>query len=539
MNFWLLLGERRNQMLRPRTAFALSSIRGVALMVLLLVLFGPGAIPQAQGEMTNHAASAALRSQWPDNPAHQRLIAEAEKSVETAAARAANDRFRPAYHLLPAGRFINDPNGCVQFEGAYHMFYQHLPFWGEKDGSPAPGWGHAVSRDLVHWQRWTIALMPLPGTYDAQAVASGACVIDDGFPTIVYTSVPPQAQSLARSFDGMRTWRRFAGNPVIPKPPPIPGLEDGFRDPFVWREGGRWRMLAGSGIRGQGGTVLLYESADLLSWNFIGPLCTGMGADCFQWECPNFFPLGDRWVLVVSPLLHSIPSLRGPVQYAVGRYDGRRFEPGEWRPLDLGGPSIFYAPNSLQDDRGRRILWGWIMGGGEPGSPWNGLLTMPRQLELGADLRLRVWPVENVDTLRGASLADLEARELKAGEPLEVCHGTQLDVLIELTGADAGRLRVDLLRSASGDQTTTVSFDLGTGELRCGDKTGLVPRQGNAACRLRLLIDRSVVEVYADQREVMSLRAYPPAGADGLRLTAENSAVRLARVRAWRMNSIW
>jgi beta-fructofuranosidase len=337
----------------------------------------------------------------------------------------------------------------------------------------------------------------------------------------------------------MRTWRRFAGNPVIPKPPPIPGLADGFRDPFVWREGGGWRMLVGSGIQGQGGTVLLYESADLLSWTFLGPLCTGMGTDCFQWECPNFFPLGDRWVLVVSPLLHSIPSLRGPVQYAVGRYDGRRFEPGEWRPLDLGGPSVFYAPNSLHDDQGRRILWGWIMGGGEPGAPWNGLMTLPRQLELGADLRLRVWPVETVASLRAASLADLQSRELKSGEILEVCQGTQLDVVIELGRADVGRLRVDLFCSAAGDHATAVSFDLASGELRCGDKAGLVPRTRDAPRTLRLLVDRSVVEVYADRREVMSLRTYPPPGADGLRLTAEQSPVSLTRVRAWQMSSIW
>jgi sucrose-6-phosphate hydrolase SacC (GH32 family) len=92
------------------------------------------------------------------------LLREANASVARAAVRAAHDRFRPAFHFLPAGRFMNDPNGCVQFQGAYHVFFQHLPFWGEKDAASQPGWGHAVTRDLVHWQHWPIALMPMPGT---------------------------------------------------------------------------------------------------------------------------------------------------------------------------------------------------------------------------------------------------------------------------------------------------------------------------------------------------------------------------------------
>ncbi len=495
--------------------------------------------PAACGADRDDKGTTIVQSEWPESVAHERALVRAESSVAKVAARVAKDRFRPGFHFLPPGRFLNDPDGCVQFRGAYHVFYQHLPFWGEPNASTAPGWGHAVSRDLVHWQHWPIALMPVPGTYDARAVASGCCVIADGLPTIVYTSVPPQAQSLARSFDGMRTWRRFARNPVIPKPPAIPGLEDGFRDPFVWRHGRQWRMLVGSGIRGQGGTVLQYESTDLVTWRFLGSLCTSMGADCFQWECPNFFRLGDRWVLIVSPLFRSISGLRGPVQYTVGTYDGRRFKHGKWHPVDLGGPAVFYAPNSLRDDRGRRILWGWIRGGGESGAPWNGMLTLPRLLELGSDLRLRVRAVRNVDTLRGELLADFGQRELEAGESLDVCRGSLLDVVVEFPLRGSGRLSFDVLCSAEGGHATTVSLDLASGELRHGDNVGVLARDGGDICTVRLLVDRSVVEVYADRREVMTLRAFPPIGADRVRLAAERTPVRLTRVRAWQMSSIW
>lgn len=491
------------------------------------------------GELEKTVPGVDSAESWPPNPAHTAILADAERSVAAAATRVARDRFRPAYHFVPAGRFMNDPNGCVQYKGAFHMFFQHLPYWGEEKARLVPGWGHAVSKDLVHWQHLPIALMPMPGTYDSDAIASGACVIADGRPTIVYTSVPPQAQSLARSADGMLTWHRYAKNPVVIRPTTVDGLEDGFRDPFVWREGHGWSMVVGSGIRGQGGTVLLYKSADLVSWDFIGPLCTGMGADCFQWECPNFFRIGKHWVLVVSPLLHSLPSLRGPVQYTVGSYDGRHFEHGEWHPLDLGGPSVFYAPNSLETPKGQRIMWGWLMGGGEPGMPWDGMLTVARRLEVGPDLRLRVSPVEQLKELRESPLANLAKRDLDVDQHVILGNGNQVDAEIELTRRDSGRLDVGLFCSVAGVPTSTVTFDFANYELRCGDKAGSVPRGESRTIKFRVLIDRSVVEVYADGREAMSLRMFPAAEATELRLVARNTPVHLVRAKAWSMKSIW
>ncbi len=508
--------------------------------IAIFICLGLSVLPAVSVGADGRTASPDAMALWPENPAHEKLVADADRSVAEGAKLVAQDRLRPAYHFLAASRFMNDPNGCVQFNGDYHMFFQHIPYMDVPNAPTRIGWGHAVSRDLVHWKRLPIALMPGPGVPEPEVVASGGCVIADGQPTIVYTAGLPagQCQSLAQSFDGMQTWRRFAGNPVLAKRPDIPHLEDGFRDPFVWREGDRWKMVVGSGIRGQGGTVLLYQSPDLVHWDFIGPLCVGMGADCFQWECPNFFKVGDRWVLVVSPLLHSVPSLRGPVQYSVGRYDGRRFEPGPWHHMDFGGPGVFYAPNSLEDDKGRRILWGWLMGGGGPGMPWNGLLTLPRHIELGPDATLRVSPVQEIDSLRRESLADLGPRELKADQSLDVCRGTQFDAVIELRKG-GGRLEIELFRPTSGNPATTIQYDLASGRLNCGDRIGNVPFGDAETFTLRILADRSVVEVYADGRETMSLRAHPPADADGFRLTAHGATVQLSRLRAWRMDSIW
>lgn len=505
-------------------------------LALACQIMGLAAVAGPKTQAVSNGNSAEL---WPALPAHKAALADAERSVADAAQKVAHDRFRPAFHFVPAGRFMNDPNGCVQFQGAFHMFYQHLPYWGVPKTHQAPGWGHAVSRDLVRWQHLPIALMPLPGTYDSEAIASGACVVADGQPTIVYTSVPPQAQSLARSTDGMLTWHRYARNPVLTRPTNIDGLEDGFRDPFVWREGNTWSMVVGSGIRNQGGAVLLYKSADLISWEFIGPLCVGMGPDCFQWECPNFFRLGKHWVLVVSPLLHSLASLRGPVQYAVGTYDGRHFEPGEWHLLDLGGPSVFYAPNSLETDHHQRIMWGWLMGGGEPGMPWDGMLTVARRLELGPDLRLRVSPVDQLKSLRREPVGNVSRRELEVDQHVILGKGNQLDAEIELTRQNSGRLEFGLFCSANGVPARTVTYDFSTGELRCDAQAGRLSLGKERTIKFRLLVDRSVVEVYADSREVMSLRMHPGTEANELHLAARQAPLHLVRAKAWAMNSIW
>lgn len=467
---------------------------------------------------------------WLRDPAHEAILHEQDRLVAESAAVAQSDPLHPAFHFAPAGRFMNDPNGCVTFNRQAHMFYQHLPMWGEPNAQLRPSWGHAVSRDLLHWTHLPIALAPRPGTYDAEAVASGACVIDQGRPTIVYTSVPPQAQSLARSFDGMRTWRHYRGNPVVGTQPPIPGLLDGFRDPTLWRENDEWRMLVGSGIREVGGTVLMYRSPNLLNWEFMGPLCTGMGPDCFQWECPAFFPLDGKWVLVVSPLLHSEPALRGPVQYSVGSYDGKTFTPGPWQILDHGGPGIFYAPNTLVDTSRRRVLFGWIMGGGSPGTRWDGLLTLPRHLYATRSGRMGMKPISGFDRLRQERLADLGSGELATSGRL-VARGTQLDLVVEPTPRSAGVAELHLLASNDGARSCRIVLDLARRKLECNGRSA--PLDAGEPGPMRVIVDRSVVEVYCGFSVVLTMRYAPAAGEDAVIIRQHGSAVN--RLQAYRI----
>ena len=246
--------------------------------------------------------------------------------------RLAHDPHRPRYHFLPPANWMNDPNGLIQWKGAYHLFYQHNPngpLWGTMH------WGHAVSSDLVHWTHLPIALAPTPNSVDEDGCWSGCAVDDGGVPTLIYTGVVAAAPKgwkqtvcVARGDGDLVAWRKDARNPVIAGPPPeLPTV--GFRDPYVWRDGDGWSMVIGSGIEGVGGALLLYRSPDLVRWDYVGvlyardetltdPLWTGR-----MWACPALFPLGDRHVLSVS--VHDNrrrPTLNYPVAFVGTVRDG-------------------------------------------------------------------------------------------------------------------------------------------------------------------------------------------------------------------------
>ena len=163
----------------------------------------------------------------------------------------ATDPQRPQYHFLPPANWMNDPNGLLQYGGLYHLFYQHNPM------APTFGamhWGHAVSRDLVHWEHWPIALAPTPDGPDADGCWSGCAVNNNGVPTLIYTGVrgkrgESQAQGLAISRDNLLTWEQYPGNPVLSQVPAEARQNYDFRDPFVWREGGSGYFLVGELIQ--------------------------------------------------------------------------------------------------------------------------------------------------------------------------------------------------------------------------------------------------------------------------------------------------
>lgn len=454
------------------------------------------------------------------------LLEQANAAVEMKAKLTATDPLRPIFHLQTKANWINDPNGPIYFHSEYHIFFQHNPY-GAKWGNMS--WGHAVSSDLVHWRHLPIVLTPQPDGYDKDGVFSGCCVDDNGVMTIVYTGVSPQVQCIARSHDNGRTFEKYQGNPVIAAPP-VDNVE-GFRDPFVWKNGDWWYVVIGSGIKGEGGTAFLYRSKNLESWEYLNRIATGFGV---MWECPNFFPLGDKWLLAVSPY--------GECKYTVGDFDGRHFTPTQWRRMDLGGRAGFYAPNCLVDEKGRRIIWGWITGGGSEGYPWNGMLTLPRVLSLRDDGRLGVEPLPELARLRTAHRHWNEMIVAKDSVfVLPEFKSRTFEMIVEFDPSGTSRFGVEVLRSDDGGEKQMILFDNENLTLHSGDKSGefqLLPDE--KSLKLHIFVDRSVIEVFANNRVCLTRRVYPKnENALGVALFSIGRSALVKRVDVWEMETIW
>lgn len=416
---------------------------------------------------------------------------------------------------------MNDPNGPIFHRGRYHMFFQYNPngaFWGTMH------WAHATSPDMIHWQHEPVAVAPTPEGYDRDGVFSGSSVVDGTTPTIIYTGVLPadspaeitlddgthrwrEVQCLAVAKDqDLREWEKLP-KPIIARPPERLAIT-GFRDPCVWREGREWLLTLGSGIRGKGGAVLLYESHDLRHWTYRHTLVEGRGngqraanpVDNGEiWECPDFFPLGDRHVLLYATM--------GKVWWKTGIYRSRRFIPEKEGVVDFGA---YYAPKTMVDERGNRILWGWIPETRPEAeyraAGWAGVMALPRVLSLAPDKSLRMEVSPAVELLR-ASHARVQADEKNPGKALAAIriHDLAGEIHLKLAGKKAVRLR---LRSEKGERFAEIAYDpkMRDAELRVNGTAGALATEGPVT--LRAFLDGSVLEVIANERVAITARVY-------------------------------
>jgi beta-fructofuranosidase len=479
----------------------------------------------------------------------------------------AADPQRPRYHFLSPSNWLNDPNGLIQWRGQYHLFYQYNP---NGAFSATKHWGHAVSPDLVHWSDLPIALAPLPGTADQDGCYSGCAIVSQGVPTLVYTGVHSRRQrpciAVSRD-DDLIAWERHSGNPIIPDPPP--GLEIvGFRDHAVWREGDTWYQIVGSGIRDRGGAVLLFRSTDLLAWEYLHPLYaddqnrlapiwTGI-----MWECPDFFALGDQHVLVVSVFDNQrlgafahLPMIHHAVYFA-GTYADHRLTPAREGMVDYG--HSLYAPQSFTDDRGRRIMFGWLReersGTAQEAAGWSGAMSLPRALSLRPDGRLGMAPAPEVERLRGRHRR-WERLALHPAEPATLAgvSGDAIELIAELSIDAAAEVGLSVRCAPDDAEATRIAYDR-TAQQLIVDRTrsSLDPTTRRDICaaplqladgkrlNLRVFVDRSIVEVFANDDICITSRVYPTRPDSlGVQLFARGGSAQLVSLDLWEMGAIW
>ncbi|EFH81815.1 glycoside hydrolase family 32 protein [Ktedonobacter racemifer] len=467
-------------------------------------------------------------------------------STNTGMQSAFNEPERPQFHFTPQANWMNDPNGLLYYQGEYHLFYQHHP------GSISSGpmhWGHAVSHNLVHWTHLPIALYP-----DEQGDAwSGSAVVDANntsgfFPggsglAALYTGAHtvPQQQCLAYSSDRGRTWTKYKYNPVIANP----GVND-FRDPRVfWYEPEqRWFMIVA------GGQVRFYSSPDLKSWRLESQLDD-------HTECPDLFPLaidGDpnkqKWVL----------SLGGRFYY-VGSFDGHIFsKESDLLTTDYG--SDFYAAQSWSDipaSDGRRIWLGWMTDLSYapviPATSWRGTMSVARSLGLKTipqGLRLVQMPIRELEQLRSEQV-HLDRSELTPGTNLLAdMRSDTLDIVASFqpgSGREFGfKLRV------GGEEQTLVGYDTRTSRFfvdrtqsgrsdfnnrfAARHETSLLLK--NNMLTLRILLDRTSIEVFANDGEVViSDLIFPNVSSQGIELYTSGGETILHSLDLYHMSSAW
>lgn len=466
-----------------------------------------------------------------------------------------DDPQRPQYHFLPPTNWLNDPNGVIQWQGVYHLFYQYYP---EPLPRDAKLWGHAISRDLAHWEHLPVALAPTPGTADEDGCWSGCTVIDNGVPTFVYSGnfKGHQTPCIARGSADLVTWEKYPGNPVMAGPPPGINSRE-FRDHAVWKEGDTWFMVIGARKdEGKVGQVLLFRSADLLSWEYLHPIFTTNENPALPYtassmcECPDFFALDGKHVLGIS-----VWAPDGGVysSYVTGEFTNHQFSPLYSNKIDFG--ESYYAPQSFRDEQGRRIIWGWLRErrseAAQQAAGWSGVMSLPWVLNLRDDNSLRVTPAPELQILRDTHFS-LPASDLAGSQDLEVT-GDALEILVEFAPGEAAEVGLEVRCSPDGSEKTRISYSRATGLLTVDGSQASLSEEAHRdissaplnlssdeTLKLHIFVDHSIIEVFANERTPITSRVYPTRPDSlGVKLFAEGSGTKLLSLEAWTMKNIW
>jgi fructan beta-fructosidase len=486
-----------------------------------------------------------------------------------------SETHRPRFHFSPPAHWMNDPNGMVYHKGEYHLFYQHYPdstVWGPMH------WGHAVSKDLVHWQNLPIALYPDSLGY----IFSGSAVVDQQNTSGLGTADNPplvaiftyhlaegekagrsdyQSQGIAYSLDNGRSWKKYARNPVLPSP----GVKD-FRDPKVsWHEATRqWVMALAVGDH-----IEFYGSKNLTAWKKLSQFGgKGIGAHGGVWECPDLFPMmangQQKWVLFVS-INPGGPQGGSATQYFVGDFDGKTFtwdkKPGIPLWVDQGADNYAGVTwSNIPASDGRRLFLGWMSNwqyaNVVPTKTWRSAMTIPRELKLvktAADLRLTSTPVKELQQLRTATKA-IKAQEVSNTLDLSELYQVQgplLELDLDLDVAKTQELvlrfsnskgeHLDVGYSNKGKQLFIDRTKAGKADFKpefAARHTAPLPLD-NGQLKLHLFLDVASVEVFAnDGLGVMTDIFFPSEEFTKVELLGKGARV-LAGSNAYTLQPIW
>jgi beta-fructofuranosidase len=458
---------------------------------------------------------------------------DANSSARALREKLLSDPARPSYHFVtPEGNCMPfDPNGAIYWKGRYHLFY----IFQDKRGH---NWGHVSSTDLFHWRHHPTGLV--------SGMFSGNCFINkEGRPTMCYHQVG-QGNAMAVALDDeLNQWKKLASNPITPKTQPGDPHHGLYRswDPYGWLEGGTYYAIFG----GQRPAVAKAPSLGG-EWKYVGDLMANSVAGVSINEdvsCPDLFKIGNKHMLLCI-------SHRLGCRYYLGDWKGEQFHPTFHEKMSWVDNS-FFAPESLLDDKGRRIMWAWIFD--RPGFKmrsdygWSGTMSLPSVLSLGKDGRLRINPPEEIERLRyhGKKRTNLTV-EADSDLALEGIGGNSIELALEMTASNAKQFGIKIGCSPGGEEQTPVYYDAVEKKLKV-DTTASSLTEGPKSVeagpfalndaeplKLRVFVDKSVVEVFANGRQAVMRRIYPSRpDSVGVKLFSLGGKAHVTSLEAWEM----
>lgn len=431
------------------------------------------------------------------------------------------EEYRPRFHFTSRRGWNNDPNGLVYYKGEYHLFYQHNPMETEWENMT---WGHAVSKDLIHWKELAPALYP----DELGAMFSGSAVVDvhntSGFQTgkektlvAAYTAHGEfETQCIAFSNDRGRSWQKYRGNPVIDSRGKWGNSRDS-RDPKVFWHGDsrKWVMIL---FENKGHSV--YNSDNLKDWSYLSHL-PGF------WECPELFelpvdgnPNNKKWVIYGAA-----------GDYLIGRFDGRQFTADTDKQQYFKGK--MYAAqtfSNIPEKDGRRIQIGWGQIS-HPGMPFNMMMTFPTKLTLkttDSGIKMFSEPVEEIKSLHKRKMSWDPAKGGSINEKLALLRGSEFHIKLRVSGTDLTSFLLDgnpIIDTAAQRSIRTGLYGGGESEGRHLD--------------LEILIDRTSIEVFAGGGEFSLILPRITSGERSGLSFRSPADIQIQKIEVAELKSIW
>ncbi len=458
----------------------------------------------------------------------------------------------PRFHVTGGVGWINDPNGFSVYKGEIHLFFQYHPYsnkWGPMH------WGHVKSRDFIRWERLPCAMAP-DSPYDQDGCFSGSALeLPDGRHLLMYTGV----RNVRRSnglVDGYQTqciaigdgvdYVKYENNPVLDeKDVPDGGSAIDFRDPKIWYEEGKYYSVIGNRTADGSGSILLFESEDALHWQFVSILASCHNQFGKMWECPDFFTLDGKDVLLTSPQEMSSIGLEfhpgNTTLCIIGSYDRERHHlmRDNVQAIDYG--TDFYASQTTVSPDGRRVMIAWMQSWESSGCtvkdlPFFGQMTLPRELHI-RDGRLIQNPVRELEAYRRLKVSYQNVM-ITDETVLQGVKGRFIDMTVRVRPVNRSSIYryFKVMVAKDGEHVTMIRHKPENNTIRVDrSRSGFphdivhvrdFPITSHDELKLRIVMDRYSLELFVnDGEQAASFVLYTPAAADSIAFSCDGTAM--------------